>query len=194
MAGVHKMRRIFMAGTALACLLCGNAASAGLLSGLTHTVAAPLGLVLDAPATEDGNAVNPFYGTINPFYGPINPFYGGINPFYGDISPFWGDISPFWGDINPFYGDISPFYGNINAFWGTATPFDSGVFPFWQSAGPEWGNINSLWGTLQAGSASDYSGLQAKLKAFMKESADFWGPAVYKYTGKNFANGFENQI
>jgi len=187
------MRRILLAGAALTCLICGNA-SAGLFSGLTNAAITPHGLELDAPATGDGNSVNPFYGNINPFYGAINPFYGGINPFYGDISPFWGDIDPFWGDINPFYGNIDPFYGAINPFWGTINPFDSSIQPFWKEAGPEWGAINSAWTNLQSANATDYSGLQTQLKAFLNKSADFWGAAVRNYTGKDFADGFENQL
>ncbi|HWA31379.1 MAG TPA: S8 family peptidase [Rhizomicrobium sp.] len=195
------MRKALLASAALGCLLWGDPASAGLLSGLVgttttvlKTTTSTLGLVIDAPAPADGSNVNPYYGSINPFYGSINPFYGSINPFYGSISPFWGDISPFWGDINPFYGSISPFYGSINPFWGTANPFDPSIGPFWQQAGPEWGAINTTWTNLQASNASDYSSLQAQLKAFFAQNASFWNAAVLKYTGKNFNEGFANAM
>ncbi len=197
------MRKTLLAGAAVGCLCFADSASAQLLSNVTGTtttllgsVTAPLlGLVIDAPAPPDGQNVNhPYYGAINPFYGAINPFYGAINPFYGNISPFWGDVSPFWGNINPFYGSIDPFYGNVSPFWGSTNPFDPSIAPFWQKAGPEWGAINATWTNLQASNATDYSGLQAQLQAFLNENATFWGPAVLKYTGKNFADGFANQL
>src|SRR5215469_1240046 len=129
------IRKTLLAGAAFSCLLCGtdawaygpsgNYSALGALNpGSLSQLNGPQGLVLDAPANNNGNGnkVNPFYGAINPFYGHINPFYGAINPFYGNVSPFWGNISPFWGNINPFYGSISPFYGNVNPFWGTTNP------------------------------------------------------------------------
>jgi hypothetical protein len=192
------MRKYLLASAALGCLLSAQPASAGLLSSVlkpvTTTVSTVLppanDLVLDAPATANDPKIHPFYGNINPFYGSINPFYGNINPFYGSISPFWGNISPFYGNINPFYGNISPFYGNINPFWGTINPFDSGIGPFWEAAGPQWGAINTLWNNLEASNATDYSGLQTQLKQFIADSANFWSPAVKKYTGKDFDSGF----
>lgn len=205
------IRKTLLAGAALGCLLCGTDAWAGGPSGnysalgmlnpgslnqLTQAVTGPQGLVLDAPANSNGNGnkVNPFYGAINPFYGHINPFYGAINPFYGNVSPFWGNISPFWGNINPFYGSISPFYGNVNPFWGTSNPFDPSVGTFWQQAGPEWGAINTTWNNLQASGATDYSGLQAQLKSFLAENANYWNAAVLKYTGKDFNGGFADAM
>lgn len=151
-----------------------------------------------AKGTQDqdqGGQITPFYGVnggpIDPFYGPINPFYGAINPFYGTISPFWGNIQPFWGPINPFYGNINPFYGNISPFWGTINPFNSStflsnVYPYWSSAGPQWGDINTLWNQLQASNATDYSQLQAQLKAFYTSGNTFWSQAVQAHTGKSF--------
>ncbi len=177
-----------MAGAALACLMTATSAEAGGLVLLPET----------GPATS---SIEPFYGAINPFYGSINPFYGAINPFYGQISPFWGDISPFWGSINPFYGSINPFYGSTDQFWGTINPFGlngnafwSGVGPYWQSAGPQWGAINATWNQLQASNATDYSGLQAQLNAFIAQAQTFWGPPVQKYTGKDFNSGFANDM
>lgn len=188
------MRHWLLAGVVIGCLLSGTSAFAGkgnnTAANKGSAAESVVGLVLDAPATDGGNDVNPFYGKINPFYGNINPFYGKINPFYGNISPFWGDITPFWGDVNPFYGKIDPFYGNINPFWGNITPFDSSIAPFWQNAGPEWGVINTAWTNLQASSNANYSDLQTQLKAFINENATFWGGAVQKYTGKNFNDGF----
>ena len=146
-------------------------------------------------------SINPFYGSINPFYGSINPFYGSINPFYGQISPFWGDIQPFWGDINPFYGSINPFYGNTDQFWGTINPFYGTINPFfakvgpyWQAAGPQWGAINATWDQLQVSNATDYSGLQAQINQFLGQARQVWDPAVEKYTGKDFDDGFADAM
>ncbi|HEY1629808.1 MAG TPA: S8 family peptidase [Rhizomicrobium sp.] len=156
-------------------------------------------LRLTADTTPQMNTIEPFYGAINPFYGSINPFYGSINPFYGQISPFWGDISPFWGTINPFYGSINPFYGPTDQFWGTINPFYGNINPFfttvgpyWQSAGPQWGAINNTWNQLQTSNATDYSGLQIQIKTFLSHAETFWGPAVERYTGKDFDDGFAN--
>src|SRR5664279_503963 len=171
-------RKALLAGVALGALLMGT----------TGSVADSRSrLVMDAPADANGGPVSQFYGSINPFYGPIDPFYGSINPFYGSINPFYGTISPFWGDINPFWGDINPFYGNIDPFYGN-------IDPFWRDTGPQWGAINSSWNQLQAGNASDYSGLQTQLKAFLGQNESFWSGAVQKYTGKNFADGYANAM
>lgn len=186
------MRKMLLAGAAVACLMAGSSAQAGFLSGLTQS---------SPKSSSDQKMVQPFYGSINPFYGSINPFYGSINPFYGTISPFWGDISPFWGTIDPFYGTINPFYGTIDPFWGTIDPFgaDTNTFwgtvgPYWKSAGPQWGAINKEWGALQSANATDYSTLQQQMTAFFQQAQDFWGPAVQKYTGKDFASGFANDM
>ena len=145
--------------------------------------------------------VTPFYGKVNPFYGKVNPFYGKVNPFYGKISPFWGDITPYWGKINPFYGKVNPFYGDTDQFWGKINPFYGKVNPFfatvgpyWENAGPEWGAINDTWTQLQSSNAADYSGLQAQIAAFMGEASAFWSPAVQKYTGKSFSDGFASDM
>ena len=181
------VRKSLLAGVAIACLAATNSAQATQRLSL---VTAP------TPAT-----IEPFYGSINPFYGKINPFYGSINPFYGKISPFWGDITPYWGQINPFYGSINPFYGDtdqfwgkINPFYGSINPFYSTVGPYWQAAGPQWGAINDLWTQLQSTHATDYSALQAQLNAFLGQAAAVWGPAVQKYTNKDFADGFANAM
>jgi subtilisin family serine protease len=181
------VRKFLLAGVALACMAAGLEAQAASL--------------LTADTTPTANTIEPFYGAINPFYGAINPFYGAINPFYGQISPFWGDISPFWGTINPFYGSINPFYGSTDQFWGTINPFSGNpnpfwatVGPYWQSAGPQWGAINTLWNNLQASKATDYSALQAQLNAFLSQTAAFWGSAVEKYTGKDFTDGFADDM
>ena len=184
------VRNWLLAGTALCCMLAESGAQASDNS-----------LRLAPDATPTYGTIKPFYGTINPFYGSINPFYGSINPFYGQISPFWGDITPFWGTINPFYGSINPFYGDNDQFWGTINPFYGNINPFWatigpywQAAGPQWGTINTSWGQLQASNATDYSSLQSQLKDFIGQAANFWGPAVQKYTNKNFADGFANDM
>jgi hypothetical protein len=181
-------RKALMAGVALGCMTVGFDAQGAVLR-------------LTADTTPAMNTIEPFYGSINPFYGSINPFYGSINPFYGQISPFWGDISPFWGTINPFYGSINPFYGPTDQFWGTINPFYGNINPFfatvgpyWQSAGPQWGAINNLWNQLQTSNATDYSGLQIQIKAFMSQAETFWGPAVMKYTGKDFDSGFADDM
>ncbi|HEY1962042.1 MAG TPA: S8 family peptidase, partial [Rhizomicrobium sp.] len=183
------MRKILMAGAALACMISASGAQAGSLLRLS-------------PESPPANpTIEPFYGTINPFYGTINPFYGNINPFYGTISPFWGDIRPFWGDINPFYGTINPFYGNTDQFWGTINPFYGNINPFWatvgpywQNAGPQWGAINTAWTNLQSANATDYSGLQAQFMAFLNQAGQVWGSQVQKYTGKDFWAGFANDM
>ncbi len=181
-------RKALLASVSLACMTVGYDAQGAALR-------------LTADTTPQMNTIEPFYGSINPFYGSINPFYGSINPFYGQISPFWGDISPFWGTINPFYGSINPFYGPTDQFWGTINPFYGNINPFfatvgpyWQSAGPQWGAINNLWNQLQSSNATDYSGLQTQIKAFMSQAQTFWTPAVEKYTGKDFDTGFANDM
>jgi hypothetical protein len=182
------VRKRLFASAALACVLAANAAAADDKRLSTDT-------------TPTYGPITPFYGSINPFYGSINPFYGSINPFYGQISPFWGNITPFWGNINPFYGSIDPFYGNTDQFWGNINPFYGSINPFfatvgpyWQAAGPQWGAINSTWSQLQAANATDYSGLQGQLKDFLSQAAGVWGPAVQKATGKDFDDGFANQM
>jgi hypothetical protein len=150
--------------------------------------------------SNDGGAIAPFYGKVNPFYGKVNPFYGKVNPFYGKISPFWGDITPYWGKVNPFYGKVNPFYGNTDQFWGKINPFAGSnpffatVGPYWETAGPEWGAISTTWQQLQDSNATDYSGLQAQIDAFMDKANAFWDPQVRKYTGKDFYSGFANQM
>jgi hypothetical protein len=182
------VRKSLLAGVALACMTVGYSAQGAVLR-------------LTADTAPQMNTIQPFYGAINPFYGSINPFYGSINPFYGQISPFWGDISPFWGTVNPFYGSINPFYGPTDQFWGTINPFYGSINPFfatvgpyWQSAGPQWGAINDTWNKLQAANATDYSGLQAQLQTFLGQASVEWSPAVQKYTGKDFADGFADDM
>ncbi|HEY0300928.1 MAG TPA: S8 family peptidase [Rhizomicrobium sp.] len=182
------LRKSLLVGAALACVLAANGALAA-------------DKRLSPESVPSSGAIIPFYGSINPFYGSINPFYGSINPFYGKISPFWGDIQPFWGKVNPFYGDIDPFYGDINPFWGkinpfygTIKPFWGSVGPYWENAGPQWGAINDTWAQLQASNATNYSGLQSQIRSFLGKADAFWSPAVAKYTGKSFSDGFANDL
>jgi hypothetical protein len=185
--------------------LLASAALSALLGGATASFADPPAPPAPRPLTnmDDGGdltplygKVNPFYGKVNPFYGTVDPFYGKVNPFYGKISPFWGDISPFWGKINPFYGKVNPFYGTINPFWGKINPFAtpnglySSIGTYWQSAGPQWGSINTLWDSLQAANATDYSGLQAQLTAFLAGASAAWTPAMQKDLKKSDFNTF----
>ncbi|MEJ0024871.1 MAG: S8 family peptidase [Rhizomicrobium sp.] len=185
------VRKWLFAGAAFGCLLAGHGALADTGAAATDRPITPL----YGDINPFYGSINPFYGDINPFYGDINPFYGDINPFYGDISPFWGDIQPFWGDIQPFYGTIIPFYGSNDPFWGTMNPFVGNSFfktvqPFWKNAGPQWGDINQTWNLLQSSNAHNYANLQKQLNAFVGTSANFWGAAVQRATGKNFYDGF----
>jgi len=192
------IRKWLLAGAAAGFVLAGQGAFADTGSSAPATTDRPISPFYGNVDPFYGSinpfygSINPFYGSVTPFYGSIDPFYGSINPFYGNISPFWGDIQPFWGDIQPFYGTIDPFYGTIDPFWGNLNPgtFFQSSAPFWQAAGPQWGALNTNWGQLQASGASNYSSLQTQLNAFVASSANFWGAAVQKATGKNFYNGF----
>ncbi len=151
-----------------------------------------------------------------PLYGSISPFYGDINPFYGDISPFlrpdqsllrldqpvlWrhqsvlGRHPALLGRHQPVRRHGHAVLRDISPFWATSIPSPpirspKAVQPFWQSAGPQWGNLNTNWGKLQASGATDYSGLQTQLNAFVGTSAKFWGAAVQQATGEDFDDGF----
>jgi hypothetical protein len=190
-------RRGLLAGAALSALLAASSLSFADPAPPTPPAPRPLSNMDDGgDLTPLYGKIQPFYGNINPFYGTIDPFYGKVNPFYGKISPFWGDITPFWGKINPFYGSIQPFYGSINPFWGKINPFAtpnglySSIGTYWQGAGPQWGSINALWDSLQGANATDYSGLQTQLTAFMASASAAWTPAMQKDLKKSDFNTF----
>jgi subtilisin family serine protease len=156
-----------LTGSTAAALVAASAASA---QSTTDTTAAATESVDDITTP-----IAPLYGNIDPFYGTISPFYGTINPFYGDISAFWGTINPFYGNIISFWGSINPFYGNIGAF-------QADVGQYWEGFGTYWNETAPLWDDpLKAAE------LGLKLTDMVTRTELVWGAAVYKATGKTFA-------
>ncbi|MCQ8184797.1 S8 family peptidase [Parvularcula maris] len=141
----------------------------------------------------------PFTGDLIPFAGDFQPFHGDFTPFYGDISPFWGDITPFWGDIMPFRGDTS-LSGDIVPFWGDLIPFadgdvvEGGLGNYWAEIGPMWGDIYAFWGDTAEASSPDWENVRDEFAGLVSFSAERWGTAVAQETGKDFYQGFANEL